>query len=95
MADIARVTGAVLSVDTRTGRRKDNSGDWSMTTCRVLVGQRGTIDVLLSDRLAGALSPREGEKVDYLVELSTFSNRVQTTAIDVFPNGTTANTPKP
>jgi hypothetical protein len=77
---LARITGAVLSTNTLKGTTKARGDDpggraYSMTFARVLVENLDITEVQIPDDLPVQM-PRQGEYVDWLVELSTYSGRL-------------------
>jgi len=63
-----RVTGLVVSVDQLSGTSAATGKDYSFRVARVLVGQAGLCDVVLSDGVESA----PGELVDWLVEATAY-----------------------
>lgn len=63
---LARISGHITHVERRSGRTGDR--DWAFTEATLLVAQRETTKITVDDAL---ISPREGDEVDYLVQLSS------------------------
>ena len=89
----AVVFGPVLNVDKREGvstRDPQNPRAYRIVTARVLVAETDVVDVRVPDTIA---PPIKGEDVAYMVELGTYSGRLQVSATAALDPGSLAAVP--
>lgn len=79
---LARVTGNVLNVSHRSGKKKETGEPWSMTNVLVLVAGSGVSEVSWP---SDASAPVPGDEIDVLVSLSVYRNEPQLRAERPFP----------
>lgn len=79
----ARITGQVLDVTVRRGRRRSDNEPFSITTAFVLVGLRGVVPCTIPDD--GPLVSK-GDFVDLLAEVSVYGTDAQFRAVALFPD---------
>lgn len=93
MATIARVTGLVLNVNTRSGTSRASGEPYHRTSIDVLVGGRGvtTVDASTTEWTdkVGAVPPR-GEVVDLLVDLDVFNSNLQVRPVGLYSDDAAA-----
>jgi hypothetical protein len=72
-----RVSGPVLNLDVRSGTSREGN-PYTISTARILVEEAGIADVRIPQGMA---VPQRGEDVDLLCDASTYSGRVQLSAL--------------
>lgn len=65
MSQSVRVTGVVVTAEQRHGVK--NGQDWTLTTCKVLVGGAGIAEVTMP--FGQTVAPAKGELVDWMCEV--------------------------
>lgn len=84
MNSTLRVTGVVTAVRTISG--SSDRGPWAFRIVTVLIAGRGLVEVRLAASGDDAPdAPARGDFVDWLVEATTFRDRLQVSYVDVYP----------
>lgn len=84
MNSTLRVTGVVTAARTISG--DSDRGPWAFHIVTVLIAGRGLVEVRLQAHGDGAVTaPVRGELVDWIVEATTFRDRLQVSYVDVYP----------